>query len=161
MNPLFIDIGLAVVALLFVIGGYRQGFVRAAGSLLGLVLSIGIGVWGVGWIERITGMNLTANPVLFMVAFIVLSVIVSQLLGFVVSMLDMVRKMISIIPFVGFLNSLLGAVVGAAQAGVLIGAVAFVMVNYVPPGVVRSSVLQSEVMKKTNQLIEKTGLLSY
>lgn len=161
MNPLFIDLGLAIVALLFVIGGYRQGFVRAAGSLVGLVLSIGIGVWGVGWLERITGLNLTASPVLFMVSFIVLSVVVSQLLGFIVSMLDMVRKMISIIPFVGFLNSLLGAIVGALQAGVLIGAVAFVMVSYVPPGVVRSSFLQSEIIKKTNQLIERAGLLVY
>lgn len=159
MNPLFVDVILVVLAVLFIVGGWRQGFVRAGGSLLGLVISIGVGIWGVGWIERLTGLNLTGNPVVFVACFLILSVLVSQLIGLVVGALDMVRKLVSVVPFLGLLNRVLGAVVGAAQAAVLIGAVAFVATNFIPRGSVRAMFLEAQLVKVAVAVENAVGIL--
>ncbi len=159
MNPIFIDVILIVLSVLLIVGGWRQGFVRAAGSLIGLVISIGIGIWGVGWIENLTGFNLTGNPMVFIVSFLFLSFIVSQLIGFVVSALDLVRKLISVIPFLGLLNRFLGAGVGVAQASVMIGAIAFVMSNFVPAGGVRTVFMGSELIKVALEVESVVGIL--
>lgn len=159
MNPIFIDVILIVLSVLFIVGGWRQGFVRAAGSLVGLVISIAVGIWGVGWIENVTGINLTGNPVIFITSFLILSILVSQLIGLLVSAMDMIRKLISVIPFLGLLNRVLGAVVGAAQAAVMIGAVAFVMSNFVPHGGVRTTFLNSELIKVAVSIENAVGIL--
>ncbi|MDQ5952567.1 MAG: hypothetical protein QG626_696 [Patescibacteria group bacterium] len=159
MNPLIVDVCLAVVSLLLVYGGYRQGFIRAAGSLLGLVISIALGIWGVTWLEQMTGFELTRNPVIFVGTFLVLSVLISQLLRLIVSALDLVRKLLSIIPFVGLINSLLGTVLGVVQAAVFIGLVAYVSSTYFPAGTVRQTFLQAQLVHVAVGIEKTAGLL--
>ncbi len=159
MNPLFIDVILIIISILLIVGGWRQGFIRAVGSLLGLIISLAVGIWGVNFLEQITGINLTGNPVIFIFSFLTLSVIVSQLIGLVVSALDMVRRLLSVIPFVGLVNRILGVVVGAAQALVLIGAIAFLMVNFVPRGAVRTTFLESELINTAVEIESIVGIL--
>jgi uncharacterized membrane protein required for colicin V production len=159
VNPLIVDVCLAVVSLLLVYGGYRQGFIRAAGSLLGLVISIALGIWGVTWLEQMTGFELTRNPVIFVGTFLVLSVLISQLLRLIVSALDLVRKLLSIIPFVGLINSLLGTVLGVVQAAVFIGLVAYVSSTYFPAGTVRQTFLQAQLVHVAVGIEKTAGLL--
>lgn len=159
MNPLIVDVCLAVVSLLLIYGGYRQGFIRAAGSLIGLVISIALGIWGVTWLEQLTGFELTRNPVIFVGTFLVLSILISQLLRLVVSALDLVRKLLSIIPFVGLINSLLGTVLGVVQAVVFIGLVAYVSFTYFPAGTVRQTFLQAQLVHVAVGIEKTAGLL--
>lgn len=159
MNPLIVDVCLAVVSLLLIYGGYRQGFIRAAGSLIGLVISIALGIWGVTWLEQLTGFELTRNPVIFVGTFLLLSVLISQILRLLVSALDLVRKLLSIIPFVGLINSLLGTVLGVVQAAVFIGLVAYVSFTYFPAGNVRQAFLQAQLVRFAVQFEQTAGLL--
>lgn len=160
MNPIIVDACLAVVSILLIYGGYRQGFIRAAGSLLGLVVSIAVGIWGVTWLENITGIELTRNPIVFVFTFLVLSILVSQLLRLVISALDLVRKLLSIIPFVGLLNSLLGTVLGVVQALVFVGLVAYVSFNYFPAGQLRKTFLEARSVSMAVRVEKTAGLLN-
>lgn len=159
MNPLVVDIGLAVVSILLVYGGYRQGFIRAAGSLLSLVISIALGIWGVTWLEDLTGLELTRNPVIFVVCFLILTILVSQILRLVVGALDLVRRLLSIIPFVGLINSLLGVVLGLIQAVIFIGFVAYISFNYFPRGELRSTFLEAQLVHQAVRIEKAVGLL--
>jgi hypothetical protein len=159
VDPLIIDVIFIVISVLLLWNGYRHGFIRAAGSLLGLVVSIGIGIWGVTWLEDITGFNLTSNPVTFIFVFLTLSVIVSQIIRLIVGALDLVRRLISIIPFVGLINSFLGLVLGLVQAALLIGAVAYVTVTYLPNGEVRTTLLGSQLVDYAVMAEEAVGVL--
>jgi uncharacterized membrane protein required for colicin V production len=159
MNPIFVDVILVVISILLIYGGYRQGFIRAAGSLLGLVISIAIGIWGVTWLENVTGFELTRNPVVFIFTFLILSILVSQLLRLIVSALDLVRKLLSIIPFVGLINSLLGTLLGLVQAVLFIGLVAYVAQTYLPVGTIRYSLLNSQLVAAGVRFESAIGLL--
>lgn len=146
MNPLIIDVILIVISILLLWNGYRQGFIKAAGSLLGLVISIVVGIWGVTWLEEVTGFNLTRSPVTFVIVFLILSVIVSQIIRLIVNALDLVRRLVSIIPFVGLINRILGSALGLVQAALLIGAVAYLTVTYLPSGDVKTAMLESTLV---------------
>lgn len=160
MNPIIVDVILVVISILLIYGGYRQGFIRAAGSLLGLVISIAIGIWGVTWLEHVTGFELTRNPVVFIFTFLVLSIIVSQILRLIVSALDLVRKLLSIIPFVGLINSVLGAVLGVVQALVFVALVAYVAWTFLPAGKVRATMLASQLVHTAVGAEHAAGLLN-
>lgn len=159
MNPLIVDIILIVISILLLWNGYRQGFIKAAGSLLGLVISIVVGIWGVTWLEDVTGFNLTGSPVTFVITFLILSVIVSQIIRLIVNALDLVRRLVSIIPFVGLINRILGSALGLVQAALLIGAVAYVAVTYLPTGAVQTSVLGSQLVDFAVQTETTLGVL--
>jgi uncharacterized membrane protein required for colicin V production len=150
---------LIVISILLLWNGYRHGFIRAAGSLLGLVISIWIGIWGVTWLEDVTGFNLTANPVTFIFTFLILSVIVSQVIRLIVGALDLVRRLFSIIPFVGLINSFLGLMLGAVQAALLIGTIAYITVTYLPSGEVRTILLGSQLVDFGVMAEEQLGVL--
>ncbi len=159
MDPLIIDIILAILSILLIWSGYKHGFIQAFGSLLGLVVSIALGIWGVTWLEDLTGFELTSNPVVFVGTFLILTLIVSQIIRLIVSALDLVRRLVSIIPFVGLLNSLLGLVLGVFQAGLLIAAVTYVTVTYLPSGVLYNALVASEIISTTIDLGQQFGLL--
>lgn len=161
MNPLIVDVVLVVISILLIYGGYRQGFIKAAGSLIGLVVSIAIGIWGVTWLERATGFELTRNPMIFIFTFLILSVLVSQILRLIVNALDLVRRLLSIIPFVGLINSLLGTLLGVIQAVVFVALVAYVSVRFIPSSQFRSAMLNAQLIKIATQAERSVGLINY
>ncbi len=159
MDPIIIDVILAVISLLLIWSGYKHGFIQAAGSLLGLVVSIAIGIWGVTWLEDFTGFDLTSNPAIFVLVFLTLTVVVSQIIRLIVGALDLVRRLMSIIPFVGLINRLLGMVLGLVQAAILIAALAYVSVTYLPAGAVSQAMFDSTLIGTAVSLGEQFSLL--
>lgn len=156
---LIVDIVLIVVSLFLLYSGYRQGFIRAAGSLLGLVVSIAISIWGVTWLEALTGFELTKNPIVFVLVFLTLAVVVSQIIRLIVTALDLVRKLLSIIPFVGLINSVLGLALGAVQVLVLLAGISYATVNVLPVGAFRHALLGSTLVGNTVKVGEELKLL--
>ncbi len=159
MNPLYVDIGFAVLTLILLFVNYQSGFIKAAGHLIGLVLSIGLSIYGITWIEELTGYDLTSNVIVFIIAFLVLSIIINQILRFIVNAVDLVRRMFSIIPFVGLINSLLGAALGAVQAVLIIAGFAYVTIKYVPEGDLQNILLSSFSLHLAVDLLNKFGIL--
>ncbi|MEK7183798.1 MAG: CvpA family protein [Patescibacteria group bacterium] len=159
MNPIIVDVILVVISILLIWGGYRQGFIKAAGSLLGLVISIGVSIWGVTWLEDLTGFDLTGNPVVFVFTFLTLAIFISQIVRLIVSGLDLVRRLVSIIPFVNLINKGLGLVLGVVQAIILIGAVAYVTVTFLPAGAMKDVMLESVIIGTGVEAGERLGVL--
>ena len=159
MNPLIIDVILVVISILLIWNGFRHGFIRAAGSLLGLVLSIGLSIWGITWIEDLTGFDLTSNPVVFVFSFLTLAIFLSQIIRLLVSGLGLVRRMLSIIPFVGMIDRGLGFALGVVQAAVLLAGVAYITVAYLPAGGLKTAMLESTFIGTGIDFGEQLGLL--
>lgn len=159
MNPIIVDVILVVISILLIWGGYRQGFIKAAGSLLGLVISIGVSIWGVTWLEDLTGFDLTGNPVMFVFTFLTLAIFISQIVRLIVSGLDLVRRLVSIIPFVNLINKGLGLILGVVQAIILIGAVAYVTVTFLPAGAMKDVMLESMIIGTGVEAGERLGVL--
>jgi uncharacterized membrane protein required for colicin V production len=156
---LLVDIGIGVLCLLLMVNGYNQGFIKAAGNLIGLVVSIVVGVWGVGFLEDITGFNLTGSTVTFILVFLLISIVISQIIRLLVGALDLIRRLMSIIPFLGLINRLLGLALGVVQAAVLVTLVSYVSLKYIPSGATQTAFLGSWLVDKGVFVAQQLGLL--
>jgi uncharacterized membrane protein required for colicin V production len=159
MNAYYVDAAFVVLAALLAFQGYRKGFVRMAGSLIGLAISATIATWGITWFENATGWALSSNPITFVIVFLIATLICTKLVGLLIGLLDLVRKIFAIVPGVNLVNSLLGIVVGVAEAALVALAVAFATVNFFPAGVVRTALLESKTISTAVDYLVKANVL--
>ncbi|KKW30464.1 MAG: hypothetical protein UY72_C0012G0009 [Candidatus Uhrbacteria bacterium GW2011_GWD2_52_7] len=159
MTGTYVDVALIIISFGLVASGWHYGLIRTLGSLIGLVASIVVAMYGATWIEVTFGLSFFAHPLTGVVLFLVLALIVSQLVGWIVNLLDLVRRVLSIIPFVGLLNAIGGALVGALQAAFVVVALAFVTVRFVADSPARSAALESQGMSRAIDVLYGAGLL--
>lgn len=144
MQPYYIDIAFLLIAFVLVVAGWRRGFVRMAGGLLSLVISVVVGIWGVGFLEDMLGIPLSSTFLGLLFAFLTIAIIVSVLLNLLVSLLDLLRRLITIIPGLGFIHRLAGAVVGFLESGILLLGVSYLALYVLAQSDVRTLLLSSE-----------------
>lgn len=125
------DIVALVMLLLGVVHGWKAGFIVMIGNLLSLILGIVASAYVSTWLASNWGLS----GIGAVVAFIVVALVVAKLLRIVVWLIDKVWKVISIIPFLGPLNRLLGVAVGVIEAGVLIVVLTYLFMNFWMPNV--------------------------
>ncbi len=154
-----VDTLILVLAIIMFLAGWRSGFVRSAGSLVALAVSIGVSFYGMTWLHDTFGFSYTANPWSTVSAFLVLSLVANRLAHYFVDILDLVRKVIAIIPFVNTINSLLGALLGLAQTAVLVLVLAYVGVRLVPAGDIRTKILESQAVGQAVNVESGAGIL--
>ena len=154
-----VDILIIIFIVVMALAGWRSGFVRSFGSLLALIASVVVAFWGMGWLHDSFGLTFAEHPWITIGAFLVLSLIASRLAQYIVDALDLVRKIIAIIPFVNFINNLLGAAFGVLQSAVAILVLAYVAVTLVPVGDIRTSLLSSTVVERAVDIESNAGLL--
>ncbi|MFA5946801.1 MAG: CvpA family protein [Patescibacteria group bacterium] len=159
MQPIFVDIVFAVLALLLCLQGWHKGFVKMAGSLIALAVSVVIATWGVAWFESVSGWHFSGNPVLFIIVFLLVTLVLTKLMGFVITLLDLARKVLSIIPGISMLNSILGFAVGAVEAGMVALAIAFATVNFFPQSDIRNAFVQSYTVSNAINALVKMNVL--
>lgn len=135
MNPLIFDLIVLVLCIGLIAGAAQQGFVKAAGGLVAFLVSLWAAAYGAPIVEEMIGFNLFARPLFFLVVFLVLALIVNKILGIAVFALDSVRKLLSFLPLVGIVNTMLGGVVGVLQAGLAVLALGW-FVLHVPTATV-------------------------
>lgn len=154
-----VDIILLVLAVILAIAGWQAGFVRSAGSLVALAVSIGVSFYGMTWLHDTFGFSYTANPWMTLVAFLMLVVVTNRLAHYFVDILDLVRKAIAIIPFVNTINSLLGALLGLAQTAALILVLAYAAVMFIPTSDARTKILESKAVNQAVNVETTAGIL--
>lgn len=159
MTPFIVDVIMIVLALGLVGSGWHYGFVRTLGSLIGLVASIAVAMYGATWIESTFGFSFLANPLAGVAMFLLLALIVSHVAGWLVNLLDLARRVVSIIPFVGLINSLLGAVLGALQAACIVVAIAFMAVTFLSDSPTRTSIIEAQSVGKAVDVLYQFGWL--
>lgn len=154
-----VDIVIIILAILFALHGWRSGFVRSAGSLVAFVASIVGSLYLMGVAHDTFGISFTEHPWLTMIAFLLVLTIANQLAGYLVDTLDMIRKVIAIVPLVNFVNSSLGAIFGLLQVSMLVLVFAYFSVTLVPVGDFRNAVVTSEIISRAITLETNAGLL--
>jgi len=116
-------LGLMVLAI-FIASGFFMGLIEVIGSLAGLVL----GTWVAGVFYRDFGgwmgnALFGSENVGYVVAFIIIFIIVSKLIGIVFYILSKILKIGMIIPFMKSINRFGGAVLGAIEGVFVVGLV--------------------------------------
>ncbi len=154
-----VDICITVFALVLALAGWRSGFVRSVGGLLALIASIVASFYGMSWLHETYGLSFVEHPWLTILAFLLLTFVVGKIAQYIVETLDLVRRILSIIPFVNLLNNLLGAAFGVAQAAAAVAVLAYVTVTLIPLGDLRTSLLSSVAVGRAVDIESNAGLL--
>ena len=153
------DIILLLFTAVMLFAGWKSGFVRSLGSLLALAASVVAAFYTMNWIRDSFGYSFTANPWFTIITFVSLVVVAHWLAMYIVEALDLARKVISIIPFVNFVNSILGALLGILQSAVVVLCVAYIAVTLLPSGNFRNNVLSSEIVGRAVDMETNAGIL--
>jgi uncharacterized membrane protein required for colicin V production len=111
-----VDIILAAIVILFIIGGLVYGFIKTLGNLIGTVVGIWLASFVVAW------MNESFSLGFFTIAtiFIVVTMLVSYIVGWVFDFFDGMYRILSIIPFLKSINKLLGGALGFVEGVIFV-----------------------------------------
>lgn len=119
-----------ILALLgFVGAGVKDGFVHTLGRLVGAVLGF---LLARAWSITLGSFLAVVLPTGWarLVAFILIFVLVSRVVGFIFKLAEGIFRLISFIPFLKSINSLLGAVTGGVEGVVVLGGIVWIITNF-------------------------------
>jgi len=125
-----LDIILLVLFFGFVGAGFYFGLIHTLGALLGVV----VGVMAAGSLyDKIAPFFqffLLKEEVAKVLAFVVVFLVTSRLIGWMVHMIDQGFKIIRFIPFASSANRLAGALLGFVEGALVLGVILFVMSHF-------------------------------
>lgn len=123
------DLVIIAILALGLIHGWRAGFIVTFGNLVSLVVGLVATAWVFSWLSGTAGIGewVLSHPIIAIIAFLVVYGIVVGLLRLAVKIINVAFKIVAIIPGVGLVNNLLGAIVGLAVGGVLVVLALFVV----------------------------------
>ena len=124
-----VDLVLILALLGFVGAGMKDGFVHTFGRLVGSIIGF---VAARAWYVKIAGFLGLAMPTGWasVVAFIVIFAVITRLVGFLFTLIDGVFRIVSILPFLKSINSLLGAILGFVEGIILLGGAIYLILTF-------------------------------
>jgi membrane protein required for colicin V production len=131
MTFTIVDLVLIVIVLIFVIVGFMMGLIEAVGAIVGIFL----GAWVAGnyyqpfasWLVTIfLGHQIAAN----IVSFILIFTLVHRLTTFLFYLINKAFNIIAIIPFLGPINKMAGAILGLAEGVLAVGLLLYVVSRF-------------------------------
>jgi uncharacterized membrane protein required for colicin V production len=137
------DLALLIIAGIFIISGLYYGFIRTIGSLIGLVGGIISGVFVLRWLDSIW--SISDHPILQIILFLLISGVISQLIGWIFELIDRAYKLLTIIPFLSGINKLLGGIVGVIEAFIIISGIIYYAQTYLGEGILKTAILDSQI----------------
>ena len=113
---------LAACVILFLVNGFFQGVIHMIGSLLGLIIGVGVAsrtdtVAG-AWLHTQTGWN---QSVCVIVAFVVILMVFTRVFGIVLHVLEKAFNFMKI-PLIGLANRVAGGILGFFEGVFVVGA---------------------------------------
>lgn len=139
----YVDIGLMIMVLLFVASGLYYGFIHTVGNLLGMIAGIFAAGYIILWLQSV--LQIFSQPIAAILVFLLLILFVSRLIGWLVDLLDQFWKILSIIPFLGPLNKLLGGVFGFAEGMVVVASLVYFTTTYLPESELTGALVSAPV----------------
>ncbi len=130
VQPYLVDGLLALILVGFAVLGYRRGIVQTVGQLLGAVLGFWIAkTWALP-IASTVGLVIPLSAAFIQVmVFIVIFFIADRLVGLVFWLLDKLFKIVTLLPFLSSLDSLLGGLIGLFEGVFLIGSLSYIIIT--------------------------------
>jgi len=117
-----IDIILIVLVGAFAVHGLWFGFIRTLGNGVGLIIGAIVASQYTGLAVDYLGFLFANNfTVAGIVLFLLILIITQRLVGFVFWIVDRLFGFLKWLPFVGFINKLLGGILGLVEGLVLVG----------------------------------------
>jgi len=124
------DVILIVIVFGFAFIGFMMGLISAVGSLIGVILGywaansfyIGVGAW---LSPYMMGNEAAAN----VVAFILIFALVNRALSIIFWLVNKIFNLVSIIPFLGSINKLAGAILGFVEGVIATGIIIYFIVS--------------------------------
>jgi len=156
MNVL--DIILIVILAIYMVVGWRYGFLRSFGSLLGMVAGAYIAGHnyerGATILMKVIGDHQSLASVL---SFVIMFILISQLIGLGFYIIDKIFNLVAIIPFVRTANRFLGFIFGFFEGALLFGALFYVIVRFPFVNFLQDSIAHSVI---AGYLIDLANILS-
>ena len=149
-------LALLTIAGFFILSGMYHGFIRTAGSLVGLVGGAVVASWIINRLSETLALG--EHPVWTIVFFIIILALCAQLIGWIFVLVDRAYKLLSIIPFLSSINKLLGGLIGLIEAVVIIAAIGYAAQTYLSEGAFQAAILGSQVM---SWLSVATGVITW
>jgi len=146
-----------VIILYFAFSGYRSGFIRTVGGILGLLIGVFLaaryyGVLAATWQWLFFGSETLAKVALFILIFI----ISSRLVKLFMYVLDRFYTLLRFIPFTNFINKIAGGVLGTLEGCLIVGLILYIIVRYPFSqgliGLISASELAHELLRFVNIL---------
>ncbi len=143
------DIIILALIALFAFLGLRTGFIHALGSLVGTILGIYLAGHYYETLAKLL-IDFTAwNPNFVRVLiFIILFFISNRLIGIIFWGAGKVFNVVSVVPFIGTIDKLLGAILGVLEGIIIVGIAIFFITKFPPSQSVMAGLDQSKVAPK-------------
>lgn len=139
-----LDIILLVLFFGFVGAGFYFGVIHTLGALLGVVVGVTLAGSLYDKIAPFFQFFALKEEVARVLAFIVVFVVVSRLVGYMVHMFDQGFKIIRFIPFASSANRLAGALLGFAEGALVLGTILFVASHFQLSPAINDAIDQSK-----------------
>lgn len=126
---LLVNIILILVILGFAGAGMKDGFVHTLGRFIGAVLGfIAAKAWYVGW----SGILAVFLPDGWakVITFVIIYVLITRLVGVGFKLVDGAFRILSILPFLKSINSLLGLVLGFLEGLIILGGIIYLLLTF-------------------------------
>jgi len=125
-----LDIILLIIFFGFVGAGFYFGLIHTLGAIIGVV--VGVLAAGQFYDEFASFFEfiMLKPSVAKIIAFIVIFLVVSRLIGYMVHMMDKGFKLARLIPFATMVNRLGGALLGFFEATLVLGVILYVATNF-------------------------------
>ncbi len=125
-----LDAFLLLVIIYLTLSGYRSGFIRAVGSLAGLLVGVYLAsryfqVLASAWQWLFLGRETVARAAVFVVIFL----LSSRLVKLLVFLVDKFFNLLRFLPFSRLVNRLAGAVIGLLEGVFIAGLIVFISVK--------------------------------
>jgi uncharacterized membrane protein required for colicin V production len=127
----YFDIVLIIIVAGFIFNGITKGLIRLLGKTVGLIVGAFIAshfyLNFYQWSQQIFGNRESLGKV---ISFIVVFIVVTLIIDWVFVIIEKIFKLISIIPFTGMINRLLGGTMGFIEGSLFVGLILFVASRY-------------------------------
>jgi len=127
----YFDIALIIIVVGFVFNGLSKGLIRLLGKIVGLIAGAFVAshfyLQFYQWTQNIFGSREALGKV---ISFIIVFIVVTMIINWIFFIIEKIFKLISIIPFTGMINRLLGGALGFIEGSLFIGLILFVASRY-------------------------------
>ena len=146
----YLDIIIAIILILFAIGGYRNGVIREAFALV----AFGIGIYGAlklsDYVGKWLGNIINVSPewmsvISFIIVFVVLALLINWLGGLLAKLIESLN--------LGFIDKLGGIVFGVAKGFLLIGVLILILDFFGVKDVLKKEIREESKLYKTSEKV--------
>ena len=146
----YLDIIIAIILILFAIGGFRNGIIREAFSLAAFVGGIYGAMKLSAWVGQSLGKIINVSPewmsvIAFMVVFIGLAILINWLGGMLAKLIESLS--------LGFIDKIGGIVFGVAKGFLLIGVLILLLDFFGIKDVIKADVREKSVLYSTSEKV--------